>query len=227
MFKKNKKIKVTAYSPSTGLIDLFPIAKHKMPSYFKNLENFSFTNIKTCAGMIDLYANSLSIPAWQDIKIKIFPSGQIEAMSPQPEYSGVSHPLNSQAPSVWPNHVNVKLTSPWLIKCNYDLPWYMIPPVWEQKKPCEFATVPGALEFKYYNKTDINLLFPIPKDHAKEYYINAGDTVAMLVPGFTDDYNLECRYISVEETQKMLSSIWAFKPGNAYSRFRSFLRKHQ
>jgi len=227
MFKKKDTVKVTAYAPSTGLIDLFPIEHRKFPKYFKSFQKAeNFRSIKTCPGFVDLYSNSLSIPAWQDIKITISSTGNIEVMAPQVEYSAVSHPLEEQAPGVWPGYVSVKLESPWLIKCNKDVPWYMIQPTWEQNNPDNFSVIPGSLEFKYYNETNINLLFPIPET-TKTYTIRAGETIAMLLPGFTEEYSVECKYISEQETDKLLKSIWVFKPGNAYSRFRSFLRNKQ
>lgn len=228
MFKRKEKIKLTAYAPSTGLVDLFPVVKSRRPSWFKHIKKDVSNNVKGCAGFIDLYADSVTIPAWQDIKITVHPNGNADINAPQEQWSGVAfaEQLDNQAPGVWPNHVAIKFISPWLMECNKDVHWTMIQPVWDQKAPCDYIIVPGSLEFKYYNKSNIFALFPIT-DQTKEYHIKAGEPLVMLVPKFGEEFDLDCKFISHDEAERILTKVWQFKPGSPYMRFRSFLRKQK
>lgn len=230
MFKKKKeKIKLIGNAPSEGLVELFPLQKGVLPDFFKrlpknNLRDEGVNNIRVCTGLTDLFQNSITIPAWQDMTIRISADGHTDVNAPQERWSATQHPLPLQAPGVWEGYVNVKLSSPWLIECNKDVRFTMIQPTWNQKNPNEMVVVPGVLEFKYQNQSNINLIFPIPKSSSKIYEIKAGDIVAMLVPQFTEDYDLECKYINQLEADRLLTSRWQFTHGPAYARLRAFLR---
>jgi hypothetical protein len=231
MFRKKEKLKLTAYAPSTGLIDLFPVVKSQMPSWFKklgknDLKSDKPLNAKVCTGLLDLYADSITIPAWQDMSITIFPNGET-SVEVQNEKWGVvvfTHQLDTQAPGVWPNHVAVKFVSPWLMECNKDIKWHSIQPTWDQTSPCDYVIIPGTFEFKYYNRSNLFALFPI-KENPVTYNIRAGEPLAMLLPGTEEEYELSCEFISHDDAERILTKIWEFKPGLAYQRFRSYLRK--
>lgn len=228
MFKK-KKIKLIANTHSTGLIDLFPLQKSRMPDFFSKLpksgtkENFS-NNVRVCSGLLDLYHKGVSIQSWQDIEILVSSDGSVSFDAPQPEWAGQSHLLESQAPGAWPGYVNAKLTSPWVLECNKAVQWTVIQDIWSQNNPDDFLVVPGNLEFKYQNQTNINLLIKVPKTGSKIIKIKAGDPLALLIPNFEDDFILDHEYMDQAKWSKLMGSRWIFTKGPAYARLRSLLR---
>jgi hypothetical protein len=228
MFKKKQKLKLIGNCPSDGLVELFPLQKSKFPDWFKHLPKNDLTNehhnnVRVCSGLTDLYSRSVSIPMWQDMSITIDPMGGLDIDAPQPNWSATTHPLHAQAPGAWPGYINVKLSSPWVIECEKDVQWTMMQPVWDQKQPHDYIVIPGNLEFKYQNQSNINMLFPIPEE-PKTYTFKAGDIVAMLVPNFEEDYDVECSYMNHEKWTRLMSSRWIFTRGPAYAKLRSLLR---
>jgi hypothetical protein len=230
MFKKKEKIKLTCNAPSTGLIDLFPIVKgrDKMPDFFKSLpkqdiKTAKFNNVRICPGLTDLYNRSVVMSSWQDYEIKIHPNGQCEVYCPQEQWSAEQHPIDIQASGAWPGYINIKLASPWLIECNRPILWTMVQAVWDQQTPDDFTVVPGMLEFKYQNMSNINLLFKIP-EQTKEYKIKAGDSLALLVPNTEEDFDIENVYMDDSKWKKIITNRWQFGFGPSYSRIRSILK---
>lgn len=229
MFKRKEKIKIIGNCPSNGLVELFPLKKGRLPSWFKHLPKNDLTNedhnnVRVCPGLTDLHSRAISIPMWQDMSITLDPLGGLHIDAPQPNWSATTHPIDIQAPGAWPGYINVKLSSPWIIECNKDVQWTMMQSVWDQKHPDEMVVIPGNLEFKYQNQSNINLLFPIPKDKNKTYTFKAGNVVALLVPNFEDDFELTCEYMGPEKWTRMQSSRWIFTRGPAYARLRSIIR---
>lgn len=229
MFKK-KKLKLIANTHSTGLIDLFPLEKSRFPGFFSNLPKIGYAgnipnNVRICAGLTDLYSRSISIQSWQDIDITVTSNGTVSFDAAQPEFAGMSHPLKTQTPGAWPEYVNAKLTSPWMLECNKDVQWTMIQNTWSQTHPGEFLVVPGNLEFKYQNMSNINLLIKKPKEGSTTIRIKAGDPLALLIPNFEEEFDLENQYMDQAKWTKLEESRWIFSKGPApYARLRSLLR---
>lgn len=227
MFKK-KKLILTANTYSTGLIEFFPVVKGASvyPSWFKRLPK-GVPNVRVCAGMTDLYSNSLVMPCWQDYEITIFPNGDVQADVPNTSVGIARHDIENQATGAWPRHVNVKLISPWIFTCNEDVLWTMVQPVWSQTSPTDYTLITGMLEFKYQNQTNVNLLFPIPVGTEKTYTIKAGDPVAMFVPMTERNVDLELKYVDDRDIKKIMNNRWIFTKGPVYSRLRSMSRKNK
>lgn len=229
MFKR-KKINLIANTHSTGLIDLFPLEKSCLPDFFNNLPKTGLAgnipnNVRICAGLTDLYSRSISIQAWQDIEIIITSNGTVNFDAAQPEFAGTSHNLKTQTPGAWPEYVNAKLLSPWMLECNKDVQWTMIQNTWSQSHPGEFLVVPGNLEFKYQNMSNINLLIKKPKEGSTKIKIKAGDPLALLIPNFEEEFDLEHQYMDQAKWSKLAESRWVFSKGPApYHRLRSLLR---
>lgn len=227
MFKK-KKLTLTANTYSTGLIEFFPIVKgaSAYPTWFKRLPK-GVPNVRICAGMTDLYSNSLVMPCWQDYEITIFPNGDVQAEVPNTNVGISRHDIETQATDAWPGHVNVKLISPWIFTCDEDTLWTMVQPVWSQTSPTAYTLITGMLEFKYQNQTNVNLLFPIPVGAAKTYTIKAGEPVAMFVPMSERNIELDLKYIDDRDIKKIMNNRWIFTKGPIYSRLRSMSRKNK
>lgn len=227
MFKKNKKLTLFANSISTGLIEFFPVVKSSSnyPRWFKNLPKGD-PNVRACAGLTDLYNNSIIMPAWQDYEITIHPNGAVNADVVNPNVGISQHDISVQAANAWPNYVNVKLISPWIFTSEEDTLWTMMQPVWAQSSPTDYTLIPGQLEFKYQNQTNINLLFPILAE-SKTYKINAGDPVAMFVPMSERPFTVELKYINEQDIKKIMNNRWIFTKGPIYSRLRSMARKNK
>ena len=228
MFKRKEKLKLIGNCPSDGLAELFPMQKASLPEWFKHLPkndltNQSHNNVRVCSGLTDLYSRAVTIPMWQDMSITIDPIGGVHIDAPQPNWSASTHPIDSQAPGAWPGYVNVKLTSPWVVECAKPVQWTMIQPVWDQKTPEDYIVIPGNLEFKYQNQSNVNLLFPIP-NNTKTYNFRAGESIAMLVPNFEEDFDVVCQFMDNDRWSRIMAGRWIFTRGPAYARLRSLLR---
>jgi hypothetical protein len=230
IFKKKEKIKVEAYSPSGELIDLIPIvlAKDCLPSWYFNLakNQEEIPTIRHCNGFKDLYNEGFIIRSWSDIDIQIKPNGKF--MYDVASRNELPNPIEQhnialQATGAWPDYINLKLVSPWWVRCNKVVKWAVIQPVWAQHDPAEYTLVPGILEFRYQHMTNLNLIFKV-KPEPYTVHIKAGQPLAHVIPLFEDDWSLEVKFLEAGDWQRYFAR-WTHSFGMVYQKTRAIFGK--
>lgn len=233
--RKEKKIVVEVYAPSKALIDLFPIERTRnvIPDWYKELpaKPVAGINVKQCPAAKDLFSKGLIIPLWADYEVTVNPDGRGDIKSAMMKLdfpAGAAHDLEYQASGAWPDYVNIKFNSPWLIWCSEPIEWAWLPTVWWNQDPQEFLTVTGIAEYKYQHQTNINTLIKKPVNTTKTISLKAGTPMAQLVPLTEHDWEFTLEVLTAEIFAKKFAK-WEFSlnPRVTYQRVRSMLERKQ
>ena len=233
--RQEKKIVVEVFAPNRALIDLFPIERTKniIPKWYQELpaKPVDGINVKQCPAAKDLFSKGLIIPLWADYEVTVNPDGQGDiksAMMRMDFPAGAAHNLEYQASGAWPDYVNIKFNSTWLIWCSEPIEWAWLPAVCGNQDPQDFVAVTGIAEYKYQHQTNINTLIKKPVEATKTIALKAGTPMAQLVPLTERDWEFKLEVISAEVFSKKFST-WEFSlnPRLAYQRLRSILERKQ
>lgn len=230
IFKKSTII-LDCFISDDRIANLFPIEKtiNAIPTWWKslpkeiNLDNYPvpMSTIKRCPGFKDLFANSITIPAWGEYRLFLDPSGQFSYLSPNHKIEAVSH-SNSQFQNAFDNYSHLKLTSPWFIKEKSGVKFSMLQAVWHQTNPSEFIIPPGMLEFKYQHATHINLISSVGMQR-KEITISAGNPITYLVPLTEKSVEIRVQVIDDKECNKLKTYHHSFH--NSYETSKKILQE--
>jgi hypothetical protein len=203
--KKKQSLKLEVYTPVGQLAELFPVVRSKeaLPKWYHHISAPpDQKTVKQCPGISTLFNRSVTIPAWADHDITIYPNGHTEITSPYSQKPTSSHRLSTDAPGAWPGYANIKFLNPWMFWCNKPVDWLFLPPTWNQLDPQEFTVVPGITEFKVVHEANVNTLFKL-KDTPYRVSIKAGDALMQMIPITEESFELEIK--------SMTPQIWAEK----------------
>lgn len=228
-FSKNKTIQLDAYTLVGNLAEIFPpaLSKNNLPEWYSHLaRDGEIPNIRQCSGFRDLHHEGILIRSWSDIEIEICPDGSINydvACKYEINDPIERHDLEIQATGAWPGYINIKLLSPWWLKCNQPARWAMLPPIWHMKNPLEWMVVPGMLEFKYQHASNVNLLFKLrPEKYMVK--IKAGQPLIHLVPMFDQSWQFDIKTLTKDDWKRYFAR-WPHSFDYVYQKTRAYIQK--
>lgn len=171
-FFKRKTIVVDCFTTSPSAAGVAPIEKTAkfIPDWFKNLpstieaENkyglkIPFSTIKSCPGFLDLYKQGFIIPLWSDFIIETN-NDAWRLQFANIKYNVESHHSNQLSSDFYEYH-HVKLISPWTFREKTGVNFIFMNPMWNQVNNWkDYYIVPGNINFKYQNSSNVNMFFP-------------------------------------------------------------------
>lgn len=174
--------------------------------------------MRGCVGFTDLFRKALCIPLWSDIRITIGPVGSdffkwkyadnVSAAGP--------HPREQRGDFMPDSHYqHLKLHSPWQLKCDEDVSFLFVDPIWTSNPDDGVIIPPGVLEFKYQHATNINMLIARDPDLPRVLELKYGAPLAFLVPMTERRVVLRHHFVSREVFSTINKPILTFI--NAYS----------
>jgi hypothetical protein len=193
-FHRKPTIVVDCFTVDPNAYKYAPIVQSKktLPEWWKKLPStnpdaypLEHKNMKTCFGFNELYKRGCVIESWSDYKIIVNEKGYTY------HYSSY-YPPEEHDPIQWgsgfKNHFHMKLSSPWFLREKTGVYFNFIPALWNLDN-YDFKILPGILNFKYQNQTNINIMLPVKKE---EYIIDIrmGQSLVQLIP-LRDDLNYE------------------------------------
>ena len=230
IFRK-KKVVIDCFTPLIHVYNYAPIelASKHIPDWWKQLpkhggmrENlFTKTNMKSCYGLIDLYKSGIIIPLWSDIRFLLEPNGDLTYQYSDQTSTADFHDPDERKGWAPPNeYAHIKLVCPWLFKSKEDVNWVYVPPMYNQSDLASYTTCTGILNFKYQRATNVNLIFPIPKQK-KLIHIDHGHPLIHAIP--LTDKRIEVRnHLVTEEEYKKIND--AFLPITFNRKYEKILR---
>jgi hypothetical protein len=183
-----KKIVLDCFTDSEITIKAAPVdfaIKH-MPDWWKELSPSYMTNVnpagtmKSCMGLVDFYKYSVAIPMWSDLAISIQNKQYQWAFSDGLTNAQI-HRLNVEATGFMPEgYGHLKMISPWIFSCKEDIKWIWSTPTYSLHENPDIYILPGVLNYRHQNSTNINMLFDIRKD--KKMLIKLGCPLVLITP---------------------------------------------
>lgn len=206
-----KKVVIDCFTYDELVLQTAPVThaiKH-IPEWWKSLPNYYYNNqdffptatMRSCSGIIDYYKNSLAIPLWSDLCIKVENNAYGWAFS---DFKTVAnfHDIQKQATGLLPNHGHIKINSPWFFKTKENISWVWSQPIYSfEEVNSDLKVLPAMTNFKQQYATDINLLIPL--NQQKIYTLNHGQVLTHLSPMTDKKIDIQRHLISKQEYDKI------------------------
>jgi hypothetical protein len=209
-----KKITLDCFACQEIILQTAPIdhAVKYLPQWWKNLPSattyehvfYPIPNMKKCSGLLDYYKNSITIPLWSDLAIKV-ENRNYEWQFSDRRTHAIIHEYEQRI-NFLPDYGHFKITSPWFLKTKSKLNWVWSVPTYNfAQEIIDIKMVPGILDFHSQGSTNINLFVPLNKN--KVYVLKQGQPMVNLTPMFEGKVNIVRHLVSKEEFNNMTDGL--------------------
>jgi len=202
------------------------------PDWWKNLPKSGYADVngapnidpdltmRSCAGFIDLFKNSWSMPLWCDFRIV---DAGINAEHTQVVYADRISEADFHGHYQYGDlcdpakYQHIKILSPWLMFCNSDVDWAWMPPVWHTIEYDQLNFLPAVANFRANHISHINF-FLRRMDEPSSLTIPFGTPIQHFVPLTERRVEVKCHLVDEAEYKKLEDvSCHRFKFLNDYS----------
>lgn len=171
--------------------------------------NEKLATVKSCVSVLDYLKLGIVIPSWFEMDINLNPKSNNdvwytwEASNPS-VLTDNSHSPEQFAGFAGADGKNLKITSPWKFTTKEEVYFTWTQPTWHQRElmPNVFV-LPGVLNFKFQNSTEINL-FVINKENEESFTIPSLIPLAILHPLTERKVVIKNHLITKEEWDNMM-----------------------
>ena len=214
IFKKSSVIHVDAFTSNKLVYDHAPIlpAGKYIPEWWKKLpakgidpelgiKGRETSNMKYCAGFVDLYKKGFMIPFWDNAAIHVDrlvwkEYRETPAPGTPPDHD---HP-RAQYGSAFKDFHHIKILSPWIFSEKTGAEFAFTPATWSHEEHEWLRILPGVVNYKYQTTTHINCFMPIKKDPYK-IIIKMGTPLVHIIP--LSEKRVEVKTHLVTESEMM------------------------
>jgi|688.fasta_scaffold05264_6 hypothetical protein len=149
--------------------------------YYIGNNFFPSPTMKHCAGMVDYYRNSVTIPLWSDLALRGFAGGGCDWQFADGNSRIESHPVEQRANFLSNgNYTHVKLLNPWQLRTDESIKWVWSQPTYNFVDPEHFFVLPGSLDFSKQHQAHINLMLNVTVE--KQLLIKLGQPMVHITP---------------------------------------------
>lgn len=225
---KRSVIHLDCFTHRPDVYEYTPIVKGTqcMPDWWKKLEKpkfdfetlKNFQTMKSCAGFIDFFANSVSIRLWCDLAIKLNKNKTLSY-----NFSDSETPMHSHVPSEYGNYINsdyqqCKIISPWLFSCKKDINWVWVGNQWNENLNNDTTVLSGISNFKKQFGTNIQMIVKYNKYNEVHNFYKQGTPFVNIFPMSEKKVKIHNHLISVDEQLQMSYKSSSIKFFNKYFR---------
>jgi len=217
LFSK-KKIVLDCFTSDEQLLQTAPVtsAIKQIPTWWKTLpvsrfvgnDFFPHPTMKNCVGVVDYYKNSVALPMWSDLAIKVADSNYSWQYADRKSVAEIQD-LGAEATGFLPSYGNLKLISPWAFKTKEDVSWVCSQPIYNfSMHNVGVIVAPGVLNFLHQHYTNINMMFPKTKNglHTFEH----GQVMMHLTPMSDRRIEIVRHLVSEVELSRLLDKPISF-----------------
>lgn len=233
IFKKSK-IVLDCFTFDESIIKTMPIDfanKHfpewwkKLPkSYKPNNQFFESATMKTCAGMVDYYKNSICIPLWSELCIKI-ENGRYVWQFADKRTKAIVHEQEQRQGFMPSNQFgHMKIDSPWMFKTKESLNWVWSQPFYSFENPSALFVLPGVVNYSEVCITHINLGIPLDKN--RTINLDFGQSMVHITPMTDKEIEIRRHLISEKEFNEMYFYESRKTFLNSYQTMKNFKNKY-
>lgn len=161
--------------------DVYETAKPKvggsvLPDWWSSLPSYSIDshaaikkwdsllNVRTCPGIVGALTRSIVVPMWSDLLCNVTRDGCEYQYSDRMSEAGFHQPEQLMGFYDTDKLQHIKLTAPWLTKCDENIDWMWMDCTWHRTNHTEYMVPPGLINFKYNRQVNVNMFFHKLKD---------------------------------------------------------------
>jgi hypothetical protein len=220
MFNKNK-VNLTFYTEdNSSFVNEKPTFKPDHPEWMKYLKNtfkhfdansnssYEVATVKNCPGIHYFMNEGIKIKMWQDLKIRVHPSGFVENL-PTAVHS-LDRPLVQHDPQQYTNlypefKTAFKLNNPWIAKCNKNIKFLFTESHYSTNffRERNMYIAPGLIDFKYQSSLNVHIILD-KKEKPYDLLIPYGTPLMTLFPLSDKKINLDYKLVSSEELNNLV-----------------------
>ena len=137
---------------------------HYIPEWWKNTPKVVEKNatIKNCPAFVEYYKKGIVLPMWCEVElqIKLKGDGLYTWKSAQKVFSILHHEQEQFEGFTKEDGHNLKIMSPWFIKCKEEIDFTFTQPIWNQRDTMfNLILTPGIISFKSQMYSNLNYFF--------------------------------------------------------------------
>ncbi len=171
------------YRPEVYNLSKIDYSVNFVPNWWKRLpkliENSNghkiVSTIKMCEGFRQLYENGFMIPLWTDF---ILDEHGLHFADGQTSFQ--IHPPAQMEGFLGSNFKHFKLLSPWIFSTKKYCKFIWLEPTWNFSEIDFIKVVPGIVDYKYQNATNINVFFNI--NYFRRIMFEKGTPLVQCIP---------------------------------------------
>lgn len=207
-FFKKSKIVLDCFTSLSYVYEACPIQKsiYSMPNWWKKLgatykhDFYDFSTMKTCAGLVDLFKNSVTIKLWSDLKLKIEGDFIKWQFSDSTTNMG-QHPPEQRGDFMSKNkYVHFKIESPWCFRTKEDISWLWMQSLYNFEDPEDIVVLPGCINFSQVNDTHINFMTPL---YDREMLLEFNQPMVQILPLSEKRVEIKNHLVDKNEIEKI------------------------
>ena len=225
-FFKSKTVHLDCFTYRPEVYEYYPIDySHKFyPDWWKKLpknytsEEFWGRNatMKTCLGFNLFYSNSITIPLWTDMDIKLDKGNSIELRFADQTTTGGTHSsLQSSGMLNENEYSHFKLQSPWRFTCKEEVRWTWTQTLYNFYNVGDIIIPPGIVDYKYQHGTNINMFINL-LNNKKLMSLDANQPLVNITPLSEKKVKLHTHLVDEKEFGKISLKGFSGKFINKY-----------
>lgn len=216
-FGSSKPVVVDCYTADQSVFEYSKIdrAVNFYPDWWREIpKDVDWLTMKGCAGFLDQYKKSFVMPMWSDFNVKLNEDNTFTWRFPNDEMSSATW----HEPIEYPNWIHdksqhIKLMSPWLLHCDEEVYFQILPVQFSKNRLFEWQSVTGVVEYKHQHSTNVNLF--LNGNQCSDFSIAFGEPLIFLVPLTERKVVFKYHLVSSEEIKRK-QSIFAKVAKNKY-----------
>lgn len=235
LFKKSE-LHLDVFTSRSGVFELYPVeyGNNFFPEWWKKLSKeyyhegsiYPSSTMKRCDGFIQYYKNSITIPLWSDLMLKINRNDSVDWQFSDMVTNASSHPkVQMEGFMDDKEFAHVKIESPWIFKSKDEISWVWTQPIWNFKNSFDVLIPPASVNYKYNNSTNINMLIDQTED--KKILLPAGLPMVNLFPMTEKKVVIHSHLVSNEEYSKIHDATYASTFINKYKNAKKILQEKE
>ena len=190
-------------APVANAIKHVPDWWKKLPtSYLDGKNFFPQSTMKNCIGMLEYYTNSIALPLWTDLAVKINADKSYQWQFSDGRSKAVVHD-SKQYEGFLKGMGHLKIESPWVFKTKQAIKWVWSQPTYSFTDDLSnIKILPGVLNFANQSDTNINMFMPL--DIERTYLLPQGQILVHLTPMVDARVKVVRHLISDQELKKVI-----------------------
>lgn len=237
-FFKPKTIHLDCFTTRPDVHRFAPIVRSTklLPQWWKDLSKSKFdfdemrvkNTMKGCAGFIDFFKESISIPLWTELALKVEPieSGLIYWNFSDRLTEVDTHPPSEYGEYLDKTYHHLKIYSPWVFSTKRDVNWVWTANIWNTDLLHKVNVLSGVVNYKYQHATPIQTIITRTNE-TQEINIKHNTPFVHLFPMSEDRVVVHNHLVGAEEYHKYNSMSIPLSFSRKYLNIKTKIQKEE